>query len=153
MTDKISKYLNDEFEYEGGSLIFSCSKIEITMKQDEIYTGSFTIEEQSGKAVEGKIYSTNMILQCLVENFSGTRIEVDFSVHTMGKSQGDVVKGELHIISDVGEYTLPYVVNVSYETMESSLGNIKNLFHFTNLAKSNWEEAVQLFYDRYLIYR
>ena len=147
MTDKISKYLNDEFEYEGGALIFSCSKIEITMKQDEIYTGSFTIEEQSGKSVEGKIYSTNMILQCLEENFSGTKIEVDFSVHTMGKSKGDVIKGEFHIISDVGEYTLPYVVNVSYEIMESSLGSIKNLFHFTNLAKSNWEEAVKLFYD------
>lgn len=148
MADKISQYLNEEFEYEGGSLIFSCSKIEIRMKQDEIYTGSFTIEEQSGKAVEGKIYTTNMILQCLVENFSGTRIEVDFSVHTMGKAQGDVIKGEFHIISDVGEYTLPYVVNVIHETMESSMGNIKNLFHFTNLAKSSWEEAVKLFYHK-----
>lgn len=146
MSDKISRYLNGEFEYEGGSLIFSCSKIEINMKQDEIYTGSFTIEEQSGKEVNGRIYSSNLILQCLTDEFSGSRIEVMYTVHTQGKVPGDVIKGEFHIISDAGEYAVPYVVSVMYESMESSLGSIKNLFHFTNLAKSSWEEAVKLFY-------
>ena len=151
MSDKISRYLMGEFEYEGGSLIFSCSKIEINMKTDEIYTGSFTIEEQSGKAVEGKVYSTNMVVQCLTEKFNGTQTEVDYSVHTRGKKSGDVIKGEFHIISDVGEYTVPYVINVIHEFMESSLGSIKNLFHFTNLAKSSWEEAVKLFYHENFI--
>ena len=31
--------------------------------------------------------------------------------------------------------------------MNSSIGTIRNLFHFANLAKSNWAEAVRLFYD------
>ena len=74
LSDKISRYLSGEFEYEGGSLIFSCSKIEINMKPGEIYTGSFTIEEQSGKDVEGKVYSTNMIVQCLTQQISGAQI-------------------------------------------------------------------------------
>lgn len=146
LSDKISRYLSGEFEYEGGSLIFSCSKIEINMKPGEIYTGSFTIEEQSGKDVEGKVYSTNMIVQCLTQQISGAQTEVSYSVQTQEKKSGDVIKGEFHIISDVGEYTVPYVINVMHEFMESSLGNIKNLFHFTNLAKSSWEEAVKLYY-------
>ena len=146
MPDKISRYLNGEFEYEGGSLVFSCTKIEINMKKDEIYTGSFTIEEQSGREFSGKVYSTNIILHCLTDEFSRNQAEITYSVHTNGKVSGDVIKGEFHVISDVGEYAIPYVVNVIYETMESSLGNIKNLFHFTNLAKSSWEEAVKLFY-------
>ncbi len=146
LSDKISRYLNGEFEYEGGSLIFSCSKIEINMNPGEIYTGSFSIEEQSGRTVKGKIYSTNLIVQCLTERLDGAQTEVDYSVHTGGKKSGDVIKGEFHIISDVGEYSVPYVINVMHEFMESSLGNIKNLFHFTNLAKSSWDEAVKLFY-------
>ena len=121
MSDKISRYLSGEFEYEGGSLIFSCSKIEINMKPGEIYTGSFTIEEQSGKEVEGKIYSTNMIVQCLTQQIEGAQTEVNYSVHTAEKKSGDVIKGEFHIISDVGEYSVPYVINVMHEFMESSL--------------------------------
>lgn len=31
--------------------------------------------------------------------------------------------------------------------LNSSIGAIRNLFHFANLAKSNWKEAVRLFYD------
>lgn len=147
LADKISRYLNGEFEYEGGSLVFSCARIEISMKPEEIYTGSFTIEEQSGRTVEGSICSTNVAVQCLTEEFDDAKTEVDYSIHTLGKKAGDVLKGEFVIISDVGEYTIPYVVSVMHEFMESSLGSIKNLFHFTNLAKSNWEEAVRLFYQ------
>ena len=146
MSDKISRYLNGEFDYEGGSLVFSCSKIEINMKCDEITEGSFTLEEQSGKEVTGKVYSTNLLLECPAEEFCGTVVEIPYQVNTAGKQPGDVIKGEIHVISDMGEYSVTYVVNVIHEAMDSSLGNIKNLFHFTNLAKSSWEEAVKLFY-------
>ncbi|MDE6739952.1 MAG: hypothetical protein K2K07_12760, partial [Lachnospiraceae bacterium] len=57
------------------------------------------------------------------------------------------VKGAFNIISNQGEYYLPFSVSVMPKVVVSSLGNIRNLFHFTNLAKSNWEEAVKLFYS------
>ena len=146
MVDKISGYIKGEFDYEGGSLIFSSSKIEINMKPDEILKDSFTIEEASGRKIGGYIYSTELLMQCAIEEFEGSKIEVPYCVDTMGRQPGDVIKGEFHIISEVGEYAIPYVISILYETIESSLGNIKNLFHFTNLAKSNWEEAVKIFY-------
>lgn len=146
LSDKISRYLKGEFDYESGSLVFSCSKIEINMKCDESTEGSFTLEEQSGKTVTARVFSTNLLLECPSETFRGSLIEIPYSVNTFRKQPGDVIKGEVHVISDMGEYAVPYVINVIHETMESSLGNIKNLFHFTNLAKSNWEEAVKLFY-------
>ncbi|MDE5933921.1 MAG: hypothetical protein K2H40_15760, partial [Lachnospiraceae bacterium] len=57
------------------------------------------------------------------------------------------VRGAFHMISNQGEYYLPFSVSVTAEEIASSLGEIKNLFHFTNLAKSNWAEAVKLFYS------
>ena len=47
--------------------------------------------------------------------------------------EGDVIKGNFHIISNQGEYTLPFSVMISHFVLDSSLGSIKNLFHFTNL--------------------
>lgn len=147
LSDKISGFLNGEFDYESGSLVFSCSKIEINLKQDEIVEGSFTIEEQSGRDVNGRIYSSNILFDCEIEEIVGREIVVPYRVDATGRVPGDVIKGDLHIISDMGEYSVPYVINVIYEAMESTLGNVKNLFHFTNLAKSSWEEAIKLFYQ------
>ena len=39
------------------------------------------------------------------------------------------------------------MVSVEHTVLNSSMGTIKNLFHFTNLAKTNWKEAVKLFYS------
>ncbi len=52
------------------------------------------------------------------------------------------------LISSCGEYAIPYTVSVRRPQLQSSLGIIKNLFHFTNLAQTDWEEAVSLFYSR-----
>ena len=60
---------------------------------------------------------------------------------------GEEIRGAFNLISNQGEYYLPFSVSITEKTIPSSLGNIKNLFHFTNLAKSNWEEAVRLFYS------
>ncbi len=145
------RYANGEFNYENGSLIFSCSKIEISMHRDEIAEGSFEIEEQSGRAVVGDIYSSNLRMKCNLEHFSGEQIQVSYRVDARNLIHGDVIKGYLSIVSDVGEYMIPFVVMVLHESIESSLGTIKNLFHFANLAKSNWDEAVKVFYSENFI--
>ena len=146
LSDKISRYIAGEFDYEGGSLVFSCSKIELNLTPDEVIEGSFTMREQSGQILHAKIYSTNLIMKCAQEEYEGTELQVAYQVDTTGKDSGDVIKGEFQVISDMGEYVIPYVISLRHEVIESSLGNIKNLFHFTNLAKSDWAEAVKMFY-------
>ena len=55
--------------------------------------------------------------------------------------------GYFYIISNCGEYELPYRIEIEDDRVESSLGTIKNMFHFANLAKASWEEAVKAFYS------
>ena len=47
----------------------------------------------------------------------------------------------------VGEYEIPFHAVVLHKVLESSEGELMNLFQFTNLARNNWEEAVKLFYS------
>lgn len=145
MNEKFRHYLNDDYDYEGGSLVFSCSQIEIAIHKGEIVEGSFTIEEQSGLEAQGDIYSSHIRMTLGSDHFKGKLATVHYRFDSNGLTPGEVVKGCFSIISDKGEYILSYVITILYEQIESSLGNIKNLFHFTNLAKSNWDEAVKLF--------
>ena len=147
MSDKIARYIAGEFEYEGGSLVFSCSKIELNLSQGENVTDSFTMKEESDKEFHARIYSSNIVMQCEKEEYEGTEITVTYSVDVADKVSGDVIKGEFQIVSDMGEYVIPYVISIRHDSLDSSLGNIKNLFHFANLAKTDWEEALKLFYN------
>lgn len=143
----IDQVLKGNFDYENGSLDFSCTKIELTLKKGEQREGTFRILSTPGQFTNGLVIPSDFRMECLTEEFTGCDEEISFRFHGENLDEGDVVKGSFYVISNHGEYYLPFVVSVEHAVLESSVGSIKNLFHFANLAKSNWQEAVRLFYS------
>lgn len=146
MRNRIQEYHLENFEYRNGSLEFSCPKLELTLKKGQAAEGSFFIQGIGGKKLEGYIITNGSRLECLNNSFRENEAEIFYRIDSAGLEEGTVIKGDINVISDRGEYSLPYVVNIQPGRVESSLGTVKNLFHFTNLAKTNWKEAVELFY-------
>lgn len=144
----IDKILQGQFENDGGTLDFSCQRLEITVKQGEIWKDSFRISVTSGCPAHGWIHTSSARMRVGLSEFKGSSVEVPCQFDSTGMDEGDVLKGELAVVSDHGEYVIPFVVSVGHAMIVSSLGNIKNVFHFANLAKTNWEEAVLLFYRK-----
>ncbi len=142
----IDRIMGGNLDNESGTLDFSCAKIEITIPAGSCYEGTFRIRSTPGTLTNGYIHTTDSRMECFTTNFTGSDEEIAFCFHGEHMEAGDVVKGVFNIISNHGEYKLPYVVSVEHTILSSSIGSIKNLFHFANLAKSNWEEAVKLFY-------
>lgn len=147
MKEIIDRILDGQFEYEDGQLEFSRLKVEITIFPGESYEGSFRISGRKDQLLEGYLYVTDSRMECLTTHFSGNEEEIGFIFHGNGMEEGDVLKGAFLVVSNQGEYNLPFVVMISHAVLESSMGNIKNLFHFANLAKSSWSEAIRIFYD------
>lgn len=143
----INQILEGNFDYENGSLDFSCAKIELSLRKGEVYEGSFHIYAPQGRFTSGIVLSSDMRMECVTGEFVGGDEEILFRFHGEKLEEGDVVKGSFYIISNQGEYYLPFVASVEHTVLNSSVGAIRNLFHFANLAKSNWQEAVTLFYS------
>ena len=143
----IDQILEGDFDYENGSLDFSCEKIELSVKKGQQYEGSFHIYAPQELYTNGIVLSSDWRMECLTGEFTGSQEEILFCFHGENLEEGDVVKGSFEVISNRGEYYLPFVISVEYAMPESSIGSIKNLFHFANLAKNNWKEAVRLFYS------
>ena len=143
----INQILEGNFDYENGSLDFSCAKIEISLYKGEVYEGSFHVCGTQGQFTSGTVLSSDLRMECLTTEFVGCDEEIAFCFHGEKLEEGDVVKGNFYIISNHGEYYLPFVVSVEHTVLESSVGVVRNLFHFANLAKSNWQEALRLFYS------
>ncbi len=147
MQDVVKQILEGNVENENGSLDFSCQKIEIVLQKGMDYEGSFRIFAPGGGYSVGYVYSSDYRMECLTEEFTGSECEILYRFHGNDSEEGDVVKGSFYIISNHGEYYLPFVVSAEHSVLDSSVGPIKNLFHFANLAKSNWQEALKLFYS------
>ena len=147
MQEIMNQILEGNFDYENGSLDFSCAKIELSIQKGQIYEGSFHIYGEPGTFTSGTVLSSDRRMECLNTDFVGTDEEISYCFHGEHLEEGEVVKGDFYVLSNHGEYYIPFVVSVERAVMQSSLGSIKNLFHFANLAKSNWTEAVKLFYS------
>ena len=148
MYSAVDRILAGEFHKDNHFLDFSIPRIELTVHGGEIYEGSFFIYGPEGCMTEGSVTSGNLRMKCLTEKFVGSEEEISYQFDASDMEEGESVKGEFCIISNQGEYSIPYEVSVLPVSVESSLGNIRNLFHFTNLAKTSFEEAVNLFYSK-----
>lgn len=143
----IREILDGNFKYENSALDFSCQRVELSVQAGEAAEGSFFIYGAKDVVTEGYIVSSDLRMTCLVSTFGGSQDEIFYRFDAFGTAAGEEVKGAFYMISNQGEYYLPFSVSVTAEEITSSLGEIRNLFHFTNLAKSNWPEAVKLFYS------
>ncbi len=147
MYSAVERILAGEFNQDTHSLDFSCPRIELEVRPGEKREGSFFIYGPEMLVTEGTVTSNRLRMQCLTGTFSGSKEEIAYCFDAADMEEGESLKGEFRIVSNRGEYSIVFEVSVVREGVDSSLGQIKNLFHFTNLAKSNWEEAVNLFYS------
>ncbi len=147
MREIVDQLLKGKNSYYERNLDFSTSRVEISLSAGEVVEGSFTIFGPEDRLLVGEVSSTDMRMQVITRDFSGTPYEVSYRFNAEGLGKGDVLQGDFRIISNQGEYFLPFVVTVKLDHIASSLGDIKNLFHFANLAKTDWREAVDLFYS------
>lgn len=131
-----------------GWLKFSVDSVETALQCGESFRGSFIIYAPEGMVAEGRVYSSDPVMQCLTREFAGNEEEIAYTVSAEGMEVGEILSGKFTIISNYGEYEVPFRVERKPNSISSGMGEIRNMFHFANLARSHWEEAVRLFYSR-----
>lgn len=126
-------------------LQFTPDKIEIEVLVGEVYHGEFTIKSSENIPVSGMVCATSARIRCPQAEFAGVEVAVEFEFHSEGLTEGDSQTGEFQIVSDQGEYVLPFQVSVSKDYPMSSQGKIKSITEFANLARISYDEAVKVF--------
>ena len=102
MQEIIDRILGGNFDYENGSLEFSCAKIEISLSQGTIYEGSFHILSASEGYVKGSVISDHLRMECMTDQFTGSDAEIFYCFHGEDLEEGDVIKGSFSVVSNRG---------------------------------------------------
>lgn len=145
MKELIDKLARGTIEYELPKLEVSVSEIDTTLYSEKISEGSFEVYSSNDIEVKGMVYSSHEFVTIKDRSFSGKSNIIHYSIDAEYLNEGDVVEGDINIISNGGEAIIPFRLKIDSASMTSSIGEIKNLFHFANLVQMNYDEALSLF--------
>lgn len=141
---------NDEYDFGVtlGALEISIEQIELSLPANTTYEGSFDVRAVGGGEAEGYIYTTSNRMEVVQTYFRGEKATIEYEFSTKGLKDGETSEGEIIMLTNKGEYIIDYSVKVEVNYTQTSMGPIKNLFHFANLAKDNYIEALELYYSK-----
>ena len=127
-------------------LRISTTNLEIAVEEGKVYRDSFVIESDNHIPVRGIVRSTNDKVGLDVREFEGTRVEVPYYFKGKLATAGNEFEGDFLLITDGGEYNIPYRFMVVSRAAETSVGRISNMEEFTALYHANRPEALELFF-------
>lgn len=145
MKEKIERFSKGDFEYELPYICLSDDEIRITTEVGKKAFGSFTISNSMARPMKGVIYSSSRWMKVLNSAFQGTENNIEYEFDARFLKEGDLIEGELCIVSDCGEKLVPFSVCIKNYYYSTTMGKIKDLFQFTNLARADWSEAKKVF--------
>ena len=112
----------------------------------EAAEGAFTIfASQEEIPAQGYVLTKDERMECKTEWFNGVQEKIVYRFCADGLQEGDSLQGQFLIVSDYGEYMLPWKVTVRREAAAGIAGKVSTLAGFTELARTDWKTAVQFF--------
>lgn len=145
MKEKLTKFSRGVFQYEKQTLLFSQESIKVSVESGEIYNGSLTVFTRDHIQVKGILSKTDHFLKLSETSFSGTEVTIPYAYDATELPAGETRTGSIMIISNCGEYKIPFVIKIEVPCFDTEYGKIRDLFQFANLAKQDWLCAVKLF--------
>lgn len=141
----VEHYAKGEFNLDRPKVKISEDKIKLNIESGTIWDGSFTVVSSNGIPIKGMVYDSRYLLRFETHTFISKKSEVKYSFDATCLAAGKSYRGHINIITDGGEFKIPYEIEIVMPCVKSGKQKIDDLFKFTALAESNWVEASKVF--------
>lgn len=148
MKNKIKHFSKGDFQISRPEIIFPETHLTIKIGEGEVYSGSFTIENENDGEIRGLVYPSSFRMQCKEQGFEGNPVTINYAYDGRGLKPGHVEKGKFAIVCNGGEYTVAFAAIIERPFVVTSYGRIQNLNEFKKLAIKDYDEAKKLFRSR-----
>ena len=145
MKEKITQFSRGNFEFELPKVMLSDEQIIVEVEQGSSYYGCFTIMTQDHVELKGLVYSSSRLLIITDEQFCGSENVIRYKFRASGLQVNDEEKGTITCVTSMGEFEIPFHFIVIPPYCITKKGEVRDLFHFTNLAKEDPITALSLF--------
>ncbi len=147
MKDIINKLSEGIVDYDVPILEASVYSIDLSIEAGSVFDGEFEIASLNNIEMKGIIYSTHESFVIVNNNFVSAREVIHYKINASNCNESDHIKGLINIVSNGGEYSIKYNIKIEANSLKTSEGRMKNLFHFANFVQLNYEEAIKVFFS------
>ena len=141
----VEQYARGEFKVDRPLVAISVSKIELNIEAGTVYDGEFTVNSSNACPVKLMVYDSRYILDFKSHTFVGKTNKVSYSFDARGLEQGKSFKGHINIITDGGEFLIPYHISIVAPYILVEDRKLEDLFQFASYAEENWDDAIRIF--------
>ena len=141
----VEQYAKGKFKVDRPDVIISERSFKISIEAGTVYEGSFIVESANEFPIKGMVYDSRYLLRFENHNFISRRHEVTYSFDATCLEAGQNYRGHINVITDGGEFRLPYDISIVRPCVKYHDEKIDDLFKFASLAERNWGDAARLF--------
>ena len=152
MEKKIEDFAAEKFDFTLPEVLVLPSFLSFSVRTDTGAVGSFKLRykdeiKYQNRKIRGYITCNDYRFKFDLITFSNNEVEVDYEFDGRGLEAGQEYNGNIHLITDCGEINLPYYINIKEAGIVIGNDEINNIYQFISLAKSDFDEAVKIFYS------
>ncbi len=141
----VEQYARGEFNVERPDIEISITKLELAVEAGSVYNGTFKVVSKNDVPIKLMVYDSRYLFDFKSHTFVGRRNTVAFSFDASGIEHGQSFKGHINIITDGGEFKIPYSVEIVSPYILAGDKRIEDLFQFAMYAEENWNDALTIF--------
>ncbi|MBQ9157256.1 MAG: hypothetical protein IJ137_10805 [Eubacterium sp.] len=124
----------------------STDNLDLEIEEGKVYRGSFVVSSENQVPVNGYVYSTNDKIGIEQPKISGLKQEIVYYFKGKLATAGSEFEGDFAILTNGGEFNIPYRIRVVKNCASTSMGLIRDMTEFADLYRKNPQEARELFF-------
>ena len=120
-------------------------KLEEAVQAGRVTSGEFHVNSGNGMYIKGLAYTSHTRVKIENPAFGGMRNRISYQIDASHLEDGDQIEGEIRLVTNGGEFTLPFHFLVRLGVSGQTLAGLKEPKDFGETAKKDLETALRLF--------
>ncbi len=145
MKATVEQYARGDYRFQRPEIILSEQQLQLKIEAGSVYHGILTLSNVEDMQMKVMVYDERYLFTFSQHVFVERKCHIKYSFDGSNYEQGKTIRGKINVVTDGGEFVVPYTVEIVAPYVITSIGNVKDMFQFANLAEKSWKEAVRLF--------
>lgn len=117
MKEKMERYARGEFEERLPKIELPKEPLSWEMEPEEEFSGYLKFYSENGLRIRGYVLCSDGNMKISNPQFYGKNIKIEFVYHSRNTVHGDKKRGKLILITNAGEFFVPFMVRIRENTV------------------------------------
>lgn len=132
------------------SLTYRVKSIIFELEKDKKYEDHINISNVRELVMDGNAYSDNNRVVIKNSNINDKAFNISFTIDTVDLADGDVISGNISIITNVGNAEIPFEYRIVADNLTKDATSLNTITDYYDYLCTNFDDARNLFTDKKL---